>query len=79
MDTVANVVPLSAPPPAPAAMTPAQSYNLQVMKMQSELYANTNEKLAVGFETITALAHQLRSNCKEGANALGQHMESDHE
>ena len=66
---------INAPKTAPPAlaMTPSQSYNLEVMKLQSQLYENTNAKLAMGFErdTVTALADQIRLNCKEGVDALG--------
>lgn len=55
-------------------MTPSQSYHLEVMKLQSQLYENTNAKLAMGFDTVTALAEQLRLNCKEGVDALGANI-----
>lgn len=52
-------------------MTSQQQYNLAIMEMQAKLYENTNAKLAVGFETVTAIAGQMRLNCKEGVDALG--------
>jgi hypothetical protein len=67
---------INAPKTAPPAMamTPSQSYHLEVMKLQSQLYENTNAKLAMGFDTVTALAEQLRLNCKEGVDALGANI-----
>lgn len=68
----ATDAPKTAPPALAATpMTSQQQYNLAIMEMQAKLYENTNAKLAVGFETVTAIAGQMRLNCKEGVDALG--------